>query len=113
MTINSESLSLRGGPRYRAIADELAERIAGLPTVEAARFEPARPRSGEPAPSLEAPGDGSQILVDLEPGTDASAAVRLLVESGAEVASVETTRESLEEIFLKLVEEGEAEESIP
>ncbi|MGB5304027.1 MAG: hypothetical protein WBP17_12830, partial [Gemmatimonadota bacterium] len=49
------------------------------------------------------------ILVDLEPETDAAAAVRLLVESGAEVSSVETARESLEDIFLKLVEEEEAQ----
>jgi ABC-2 type transport system ATP-binding protein len=80
----------------------LAERIAGLPAVESACVES----------SLDAPGDGDRILVDLEPGTDASAAVRLLVESGAEVASVETARESLEEIFLKLVEEDEAEATI-
>jgi ABC-2 type transport system ATP-binding protein len=108
------------GGRTRSVAisgtgltTELAELIAGLPAVKAAKFESARPESAGPARSLEVPGDGSRILLDLEPGTDASSAVRLLVESGAEVASVETTRESLEEIFLKLVEEGEAEESIP
>jgi len=82
---------------------DLAERIAGLPAVESACLES----------SPEAYGDRDRILVDLEPGADASAAVRLLVESGAEVASVETTRESLEEIFLKLVEEDEAEGTIP
>ena len=82
---------------------DLAERIAGLPAVESASLES----------NPDAPGDGDRILVDLEPGTDASAAVRLLVESGAEVASVETARESLEEIFLKLVEEDEAEGTIP
>jgi ABC-2 type transport system ATP-binding protein len=92
---------------------DLAERIAGLPAVEAASLEPASLESDEPESSSQVPGDGGRILVDLEPGTDASAAVRLLVESGAEVASVETARESLEEIFLTLVEEGEAEESIP
>jgi ABC-2 type transport system ATP-binding protein len=81
----------------------LAERIARLPAVESASLES----------NPDAPGDGDRILVDLEPGTDASAAVRLLVESGAEVASVETARESLEEIFLKLVEEDEAEGTIP
>ena len=47
--------------------------------------------------------------MDLETGADAAPAVRLLVESGAEVSSVETARESLEDIFLKLVEEEEAE----
>ena len=73
----------------------LAERIAGLPAVESATLE----TGAEPA----------RILVDLAQGADAAAAVRLLVESGAEVASVETARESLEDIFLKLVEEEEAQ----
>lgn len=81
------------GERFSA---ELVGRVERLPMVESAVVEPAT--------------DGSpRILVDLKPGTDARAVVRLLVESGAEVASVETARESLEDIFLKLVEEEEAD----
>ena len=56
-----------------------------------------------------------QLVIDPDLGISAASlgsAVRLLVESGAEVASVETARESLEEIFLKLVEEDEAEATI-
>ena len=85
-----------GGTGFSA---DLANRIARLPAVESATLE-------QPA---DAAGDGPRILVDLEPETDAAAAVRLLVESGAEVSSVETARESLEDIFLKLVEEEEAQ----
>jgi ABC-2 type transport system ATP-binding protein len=80
------------------LTTELASRIADLPAVESAVLEQA----------ADAVGDRPCILVDLEPGADAAAAVRLLVESGAEVSSVETARESLEDIFLKLVEEEEA-----
>ena len=58
-------------------------------------------------------GDAVALVVDLAAGADAAPAVRLLVEGGAAVSAVETERESLEEIFLKLVEEGEAEDSIP
>jgi len=85
-----------GGTGFSA---DLANRIARLPAVEFATLE-------QPADAV---GDGPRILVDLEPETDAAAAVRLLVESGAEVSSVETARESLEDIFLKLVEEEEAQ----
>jgi ABC-2 type transport system ATP-binding protein len=85
-----------GGAGFTA---DLAARVARLPAVETATLEPDR----------ETQGGQSRILVDLEPGTDASSAVRLLVEAGADVASVETARESLEDIFLKLVEEEEAE----
>ena len=80
---------------------DLAERLAALPSVESATLEP-----GVGAGVVG--GDRTRILVDLEAGADASAAVRFLVESSAEVASVETARESLEDIFLKLVEEEEA-----
>lgn len=80
------------------LTTELVRRIAGLAAVESAAFEQV----------ADAVGDRPRILVDLEPGSDAAAAVRLLVESGAEVSSVETARESLEDIFLKLVEEEEA-----
>ncbi|NNK48186.1 MAG: ABC transporter ATP-binding protein [Gemmatimonadetes bacterium] len=85
-----------GGTGFTA---DLAARVARLPAVETATLEPARDTGR----------DQTRILVDLEPGTDASSSVRLLVEAGAEVASVETARESLEDIFLKLVEEEEAE----
>ena len=85
-----------GGTGFSA---DLANRIARLPAVEFATLE-------QPADAV---GDGPRILVDLEPEADAAAAVRLLVESGAEVSSVETARESLEDIFLKLVEEEEAQ----
>jgi len=78
---------------------DLAGRISGLPAVEAAMLEQG----------ADTVGDRPRILVDLEPEADAAAAVRLLVESGAEVSSVETARESLEDIFLKLVEEEEAQ----
>lgn len=81
------------------LTPELVRRIAGLAAVESAAFEQA----------ADSVGDRPRILVDLEPGADAAAAVRLLVESGAEVSSVETARESLEDIFLKLVEEEEAQ----
>jgi ABC-2 type transport system ATP-binding protein len=83
---------------------DLAERIARLPAVEAATLEPEGA-----APGPDGAETRTRILVDLAAGTDASTAVRLLVESGAEVASVETARESLEDIFLKLVEEEEAQ----
>ena len=53
-----------------------------------------------------------ELTVDLLAGADAAEAVRTLVEGGADVSAVETERESLEEIFLKLVEEGEEEVSI-
>ena len=85
-----------GGTGFTA---DLANRIAGLGEVESAALEQA----------ADAVGDRPRILVDLEPGADAAAAVRLLVESGAEVSAVETARESLEDIFLKLVEEEEAQ----
>ena len=78
---------------------DLVKRIANLPAVESAALEQA----------ADAVGNRPRILVDLEPGADAAAAVRLLVESGAEVSSVETARESLEDIFLKLVQEEEAQ----
>ena len=89
-----------GGSGFTA---DLAERIADLPAVESARLEPGADAG------TDARADRLRILVDLEAEADASAAVRLLVESGAEVSSVETARESLEDIFLKLVEEEEAE----
>ncbi len=55
-------------------------------------------------------GEGvGRVLVDLASGGDPAPVVRLLVEAGADVTSVETARESLEDIFLKLVEEGEEE----
>ncbi len=54
-----------------------------------------------------------ELAVDLSSGCDAAEAVRALVEGGADVTAVETDRESLEEIFLKLVEEGEDEDSLP
>ncbi len=73
---------------------DLVRRLAELPTVETAAFATAP--SADP---------GRRLWVDLETGRDASAAVRLLVEAGAEVGMVETARESLEDIFLKLVEE--------
>ena len=79
---------------------DLVERIAALPTVESAALE-----------LPEGPGAGAvRIAVDLESGADASEAVRLLVEAGAGISGVETARESLEDIFLKLVEEEEAAE---
>ena len=78
----------------RGFTQDLAGRLAELPTVEAAALAPD--------PSADA---DTRLLVDLETGRDASAAVRLLVEAGAEVGMVETARESLEDIFLKLVEE--------
>ena len=80
---------------------DLAERVGALPSVEAATLEPG----AGPAAVGEA---GRRMMVDLEAGSDASETVRFLVEAGAEVASVETARESLEDIFLKLVEEEEA-----
>ncbi len=78
---------------------ELARRLRGLSMVEDATL------AGDGAVD-----EGTRLWVDLEQGRDASAAVRLLVEAGAEVGMVETARESLEDIFLKLVEE-EAEEA--
>ena len=94
------------GGRARRVAiggtgftEELVGRVADLPAIEAAVLEQA----------ADTVGHRPRILVDLEPETDAAAAVRLLVESGAEVSSVETARESLEDIFLKLVEEEEAQ----
>ena len=78
----------------RGFTQDLARRLGELPTVETAAL----------APDLSA-GAGTGLLLDLEAGRDASAAVRLLVEAGAEVGMVETARESLEDIFLKLVEE--------
>jgi len=80
----------------------LVRRIAALPGIESAALE-------EGAGPAEEEAERPRILVDLEPDRDAATVVRLLVESGAEVSSVETERESLEDIFLKLVEEEEAQ----
>jgi ABC-2 type transport system ATP-binding protein len=68
----------------------LAVRVAGLPTVKRAEL-----------------ADGGGLAVELAPQSDAAPVVRLLVESGADVSMVEAMRESLEEIFLKLVREVE------
>ena len=87
----------------RGLTDALAARVRALAAVEDAALEP----------DAEAGAGAGRILVDLAPGGDPAAAVRLLVEGGADVISVETARESLEDIFLKLVEEGEREERLP
>ena len=94
------------GGRARRVAiagtgftEELVHRLRALPVVEGATLA-----EGGAADA------GTRLWVDLEQGHDASSAVRLLVEAGAEVGMVETARESLEDIFLKLLEE-EAEEA--
>ncbi len=97
--------------RARGLDDSMVARVAELPSIESARienpkFENARIEGGDGERS-------SDLTVDLVPGADAASAVRLLVQGGADVWAVETARENLEDIFLKLVEEGEAEETIP
>jgi ABC-2 type transport system ATP-binding protein len=83
----------------RGFTDALVVRIRDLAAVEGAALE-SGPQDGE--------GVG-RVLVDLASGADPAPVVRLLVEAGADVTSVESARESLEDIFLKLVEEGEEE----
>ena len=83
----------------RGFTDALMVRIRDLAAVEGAALE-SGPHGGE--------GVG-RVLVDLASGVDPAPVVRLLVEAGADVTSVESARESLEDIFLKLVEEGEEE----
>ncbi len=83
----------------RGFTDSLVVRIRDLAAVEGAALE-SGPQGEE--------GVG-RILVDLASGGDPAPVVRLLVEAGADVTSVESARESLEDIFLKLVEEGEEE----
>ncbi len=83
----------------RGFTDSLVVRIRDLAAVEGAALE-SGPQGGE--------GVG-RVLVDLASGGDPAPVVRLLVEAGADVTSVESARESLEDIFLKLVEEGEEE----
>ena len=95
---------------------ELVARVAELAGVEQALLEAAD--AGGKVPGSEAgasvasgtSGRPDRIQVDLVSGTDASEAVRVLVEAGARIYGVETARESLEDIFLKLVEEEEAAE---
>lgn len=48
-----------------------------------------------------------RLLVDLETGAGTAAIIRCLVEGGVEVSEATRPRESLESVFLKLVEEGE------
>jgi len=83
----------------RGFTDALVVRIRDLAAVEGAALE-SGPHGVE--------GVG-RVLVDLASGGDPAPVVRLLVEAGADVTSVESARESLEDIFLKLVEEGEEE----
>ncbi len=86
----------------RGFTDALVVRIRDLAAVEGAALE-SGPQGEE--------GVG-RVLVDLASGADPAPVVRLLVEAGADVTdvtSVESARESLEDIFLKLVEEGEEE----
>ena len=83
----------------RGLTEALMVRIRDLTAVEDAVLE-SGPQGGE--------GVG-RVLVDLASGVDPAPVVRLLVEAGADVTSVESARESLEDIFLKLVEEGEEE----
>ena len=83
----------------RGFTDALMVRIRDLAAVEGAALE-SGPQGEE--------GVG-RVLVDLASGGDPAPVVRLLVEAGADVTSVESARESLEDIFLKLVEEGEEE----
>ncbi len=83
----------------RGLTEALIVRIRDLTAVESAVLE-SSPQGGE--------GVG-RVLVDLTSGGDPAPVVRLLVEAGADVTSVESARESLEDIFLKLVEEGEEE----
>ena len=83
----------------RGFTDALMVRIRDLAAVESAVLE-----SGPQGEK----GVG-RVLVDLASGGDPAPVVRLLVEAGADVTSVESARESLEDIFLKLVEEGEEE----
>ena len=91
----------------RGLNDELVGRIGALPFVTSAVFE-GRAEDGNGSAA-----EAGELTVDLAPGSDAAPVVRTLVEGGAEVAAVDTARESLEEIFLKLVEEGESEDSVP
>ena len=61
----------------------------GLPGVRAAALE------------------NGKLIVDLETDAATAALVRHLVESGADVSEASRARETLESVFLKLVEEGE------
>jgi len=94
------SRSRRVEVRGRGI-EELVEEVGRLPGIERAARS-AAPGGGAP----------ETIVIDLAPDAEVAPVVRLLVMSGADVSAVQTARESLEEIFLKLVEEGEPEDTI-